>query len=54
MKTVIITSSILLIVTPETTDNNPLTNPINYIIGGIVALFIVGFLFYSFRKPEEF
>jgi hypothetical protein len=54
MKTVIITSAIFLIVTPETTNHNPLTNPVNYAIGGIVALFIIVYLFYSFRKPEEF
>jgi len=54
MKTKIITSVIFLVVTPETTNDSALTNPVNYIIGGIVALFIVGYLFYSFRKPEEF
>jgi hypothetical protein len=54
MKTKILTSAILLVVTPETANTTAATNPINYIIGSIVALFILGFLFYSFRKPEEF
>jgi hypothetical protein len=54
MKTKFLTTIMFLVVTPETTNANPLTNPVNYIIGGIVALFIIGYLFYSFRKPEEF
>jgi hypothetical protein len=54
MKTKILTSAILAVVIPETTNASTTTNPVNYIIGGIVALFIVCYLFYSFRKPEEF
>jgi hypothetical protein len=54
METIALTSIIFLVVTPETTNDSALTNPVNYIIGGIVALFVVGYLFYSFRKPEEF
>ncbi len=54
MKTKIITSVILLVVIPETANSNASPNPVNYIIGGIVALFLLGYLFYSLSKPEEF
>jgi hypothetical protein len=54
MKTKIITSALILVVTPETTSTNSLPNTVNYIIGSVIALYLLGYLFYSFLKREEF
>jgi hypothetical protein len=54
MKTKIITSALLLVVTPETTNANASASTVNYIIGSVIALYLLGYLFYSFLRRGEF
>jgi K+-transporting ATPase KdpF subunit len=48
MKTNIVKSYMLLL---SATDAN---NPLSYLIGGIVALLILGYLVYTLMRPERF
>jgi K+-transporting ATPase KdpF subunit len=46
----------LLLAIPGTTasDPNPAANRASYIIGAVIALFILGYLIYSLLKPDKF
>jgi K+-transporting ATPase KdpF subunit len=53
MKTRITSSFFLLIATPSTSDAAA-NGPHSYLIGGIIALLIMGYLIYSLIRPEKF
>jgi len=44
-------NSMILFVTPKSVE---IANPTGYAIGAVIALFILGYLFYSLVKPEKF
>lgn len=44
-------NAIILLAQPEPFDMNTTTG---YVIGGVIALFIFGYLLYSLIKPEKF
>jgi K+-transporting ATPase KdpF subunit len=54
MKTKILTSAILMVVVPEGINESSGNNVANYIIGSLIALYLLGYIFYSLRRPEEF
>lgn len=39
---------------PITTKSAEIATPTGYVIGAVIALFILGYLFYSLVKPEKF
>lgn len=41
----------ILLAAIKTIDMN---NPIGYVLGAIIALFVLGYLLYSLVKPEKF
>jgi K+-transporting ATPase KdpF subunit len=47
-------SFISLVVVQPHTDAAVSNGPISYLIGGIVALFIMGYLIYTLLRPEKF
>ena len=51
MKTTLVKSFMLLAVAPEAASSN---GPLSYLIGGIVALLIMGYLVYTLLRPEKF
>lgn len=51
MKTKVVKSFMLLAVAPEATASN---SPLSYLIGGIIALLIMGYLVYTLLHPEKF
>jgi K+-transporting ATPase KdpF subunit len=54
MKTKNSKSFFLLTALPVTTDTAVSNGSISYIIGGIVALLIMGYLVYTLLRPEKF
>lgn len=50
MKAKVLKSFMLLVVAPEATSNSPFS----YLIGGIIALLIMGYLIYTLLRPEKF
>ncbi len=54
MKTKATTSIILMVTAPVSTDVAVSNGPISYLIGGIIALLIMGYMVYSLLKPENF
>ncbi len=44
----------LLLVIPVHSDTAVSNGPVSYLIGGIVALFIMGYLIYTLLRPEKF
>lgn len=54
MNSKIITANLVIGVVPVQT-NAMLTNgPLSYLLGSIIALFIMGYLVYTLLKPEKF
>jgi len=47
-------TKILLAISPVTPEISASNGPVSYIIGGIVALLILGYLIYTLLKPEKF
>lgn len=43
-----------LMVLPAPADNTVSNGPMSYIIGGIIALLIMGYLIYTLMHPEKF
>jgi K+-transporting ATPase KdpF subunit len=43
--------ALVLLVRPEAASSN---NPVSYIIGGIIALLILGYLIYTLLRPDKF
>lgn len=54
MKTKVATSLSLLVVSPATSTAAVSNGPLSYLIGGIIALLIMGYLVYTLIKPEKF
>jgi K+-transporting ATPase KdpF subunit len=54
MKTKISKSLFLLTAIPVSSDTAVSNGPISYLIGGIVALLILGYLVYTLLRPEKF
>jgi K+-transporting ATPase KdpF subunit len=54
MKTKITTSLMSLVVIPVQSDAAVSNGPLSYLIGGIIALLIMGYLIYTLLRPEKF
>ena len=54
MKTKITKSFMLLAVVPDTSGAAASNGTVSYLIGGIVALLILGYLVYTLLWPEKF
>ena len=54
MKSILSKVHLILVVTPVTADTAKSVGPNGYLIGGIIALFIMCYLIYSLIRPEKF
>jgi K+-transporting ATPase KdpF subunit len=54
MKTKISASFFLLAVVPPHSDAAVSNSPLSYLIGGIIALLIMGYLIYTLLRPDKF
>ena len=45
---------IYLVVVPVQPDVNTSNGPLSYLIGGIIALLLLGYLIYTLLNPEKF
>ena len=54
MKTKVVTSFILFVAAPPSSGAAVSNGPLSYLIGGIIALLIMGYLVYTLLKPEKF
>jgi K+-transporting ATPase KdpF subunit len=54
MKTNSAKSIIALVVAPIKSDGILSNGPVSYIIGGIIALLILGYLVYTLLRPDKF
>jgi len=54
MKTKISTSLISLLIVPVHSEKAVSNGPVSYLIGGIIALFILGYLIYTLLRPDKF
>jgi K+-transporting ATPase KdpF subunit len=54
MKTKIATLFMSLVVVPVRSDAAVSNGPLSYLIGGIIALLIMGYLIYTLLRPEKF
>jgi K+-transporting ATPase KdpF subunit len=54
MKTKFSKSFLFLLVLPPASDAAVSNGPVSYIIGGIIALLIMGYLVYTLLRPEKF
>jgi K+-transporting ATPase KdpF subunit len=54
MKTKVTTSLMSLMVVPVNSDTAVSNGPISYLVGGIIALLIMGYLIYTLLRPEKF
>jgi len=54
MKTKNSFSLILLLIVPVHSEAAVSNSPVGYLIGGIIALFILGYLIYTLMRPEKF
>jgi K+-transporting ATPase KdpF subunit len=54
MKTKIATSFMSIAVVPLHSDEAVSNGPVSYVIGGIIALLILGYLIYTLLHPEKF
>jgi K+-transporting ATPase KdpF subunit len=54
MKTNIANVLFSLAVVPVHTDEAASNGPVSYLIGGIIALLILGYLIYTLLRPEKF
>jgi K+-transporting ATPase KdpF subunit len=54
MKKNISKSLILLVAVPAPAGTNLSNGPVSYLIGGIIALLIMGYLVYTLMRPEKF
>jgi K+-transporting ATPase KdpF subunit len=53
MKTKVTNSFILLTAGPATSDAAVSNGPVSYLIGGIIALLIMGYLIYTIIRPDK-
>jgi K+-transporting ATPase KdpF subunit len=54
MKTKVVGSLMTLVVVPVHSEAAVSNDPLSYLIGGIVALLIMGYLIYTLIRPEKF
>jgi len=54
MKTKIASSCILFVTAPASSGTAVSNGPVSYLIGGIVAFLIMGYLVYTLLRPEKF
>jgi K+-transporting ATPase KdpF subunit len=54
MKTKAATSLMSLVVVPIHQDAAVSNGPVSYLIGGIIALLIMGYLIYTLLRPDKF
>ena len=54
MKNKVATSLTLLVVTPAPSGVAVSNGPLSYLIGGIIALLIMGYLVYTLVHPDKF
>jgi K+-transporting ATPase KdpF subunit len=54
MKTKITSSLMSLLVVPVHPDTAVSNSPVSYLIGGIIALLIMGYLIYTLLRPDKF
>jgi K+-transporting ATPase KdpF subunit len=54
MKAKVATSFMSLVVVPVHSDAAVSNDPLSYLIGGIIALLIMGYLIYTLLRPEKF
>ena len=54
MKTKVATSLSLLVISPAPSGAAMANGPMSYLIGGIIALLIMGYLIYTLIRPEKF
>lgn len=54
MKAKVVKSFMLLAVAPAPSDTAGSNGAVSYLIGGIVALLILGYLVYTLLRPEKF
>jgi K+-transporting ATPase KdpF subunit len=54
MKTTFLKSFISLLIVPVQSDSAVSNSPASYLIGGIVALLIMGYLIYTLLHPDKF
>jgi K+-transporting ATPase KdpF subunit len=54
MKTKASKAIFLLAAVPVSSDTVVSNGPVSYLIGGIIALLILGYLIYTLMRPEKF
>jgi len=54
MKTKVSKLFFLLVSVPVSSDTDVSNGPVSYLIGGIIALLILGYLVYTLLRPEKF
>ena len=54
MKTKVVKSFMLLVAVPVPSGATTSNSPLSYLVGGIIALLIMGYLVYTLVKPEKF
>ena len=54
MKTKVATSCILLVTSPAPSGAVGSNGPLSYLIGGFIALLIMGYLVYTLLRPNKF
>jgi len=54
MEKKVATSSLLLVISPAPSGAVVSNGPFSYLIGGIIALLIMGYLVYSLLRPDKF
>jgi K+-transporting ATPase KdpF subunit len=54
MKKKVGTSCLLLVVSPAASGAVVSNGPMSYLIGGIIALLIMGYLVYTLLRPDKF
>ena len=50
----VVASGLLLVAAPVHTNANVSNGSISYLIGGIIAVLIMGYLVYTLIRPEKF
>jgi K+-transporting ATPase KdpF subunit len=54
MKTKFASALMSLVVIPVPSDTAVSNGPLSYLIGGIIALLIMGYLIYTLLRPDKF
>jgi K+-transporting ATPase KdpF subunit len=54
MKTKVTNSFIILAAASSSSDSAVSNGPVGYLIGGIIALLIMGYLIYTLLRPDKF